>query len=118
MGLSAATVQAGVKSVQRGQIYAIGGAGGTAPEMRYIDITISAVTTSKARVIIEAVMASRTLQNDADNVARTADIAYGTVNEYGRVFGYLLNSTTIRIYGGMSNTFTRWSGRWEVVEDF
>lgn len=118
MAITQGPVSAGVKSVQRGQVYATGGTAGTAPEVRYIDVTITAVNTAKARVNVVGVVAARSLQGDADQIAQKGDIAYNTLNEYGIVFGYLLNSTTIRIYGGMTGTTWRWSGRWEVIEDF
>lgn len=118
MGVSAASLQAGAKSAQRGQIWATGGTGGTAPEVRYMDITISAVNTSKARVNVVGLLVARSLQADADNLARTADLNTPTANEKGMLFGYLLNSTTVRVYGGVSNTAWRWAGRWEVLEDY
>lgn len=118
MGVTAGTVQAGVKSVQRGQIWSGTNTAGTQPEMKYLDITISAVNTAKSRVEINALIGGGSSGSAASTAAQTADAYQSAANVQGRVFGYLLNSTTVRIYGGISNTALQWSGRWEVVEDY
>lgn len=119
MGVTAGTVQAGVKSVQRGSIWSGSATSGTAPEMLYVDITISAVNVAKARVNVFAMVAGGASGAAADSVAHKNDRYQTAASVICEAFGYLLNATTVRIYGGqVTGPGYRWNGRWEVVEDY
>lgn len=119
MGVTAGTVQAGVKSVQRGAIYTNATVAGTNPEMRYTDVTISAVNTAKARVVVDAVLAGGASSAASNTKASENDRYQSAAAAIAEAFGYLLNSTTLRIYGGnVSGPGYTFSGRWEVIEDF
>lgn len=108
----------GVKSVQRGQIYSGTRTVGTNPEVGYVDITITAVNTSKARVNVDCVIGVGASGPAAQTIAVANDQHTTAANGQGYTFGYLLNSTTIRIYAGVSGgPGFWWNGRWEVIED-
>lgn len=99
-----------IKSLQSGTIDTGTTTLGTAPETFYVDVTISAVTVAKAVVLHDIGMGLvGTNIGDAQADAR----AWA-----GRARVYLVNSTTLRIYGSAaaSANYRYLSGRWQVLE--
>lgn len=107
----------GVKSVQRGIVWTGTRTAGAAPEISYLDITIAAVNASKTRVNLMAMMGVGASGVAADSVAQTNDRYQTAANTAGEVFGYVINTTTLRLYSGITGAAHRWNGRYEVIED-
>ena len=99
-----------VKSSQTGSIDTATTTVGTAPETFYVDVTISAVTVAKA-LVLHSIGAGNVGTNAGDALI-TARTAPGTAR------AYLVNSTTLRIYGSSNAaaTYRHLSGRWQVLE--
>lgn len=102
------TISSPVRSIQTGTVDTTTTTNGTAPEANYIDVTISSVTVSKCFVV-------------ANIGAGIGPNNVGEAQGAARLFGqtgqaYLLNSTTLRIHGGVIGTYRSLSGRWTVIE--
>lgn len=122
MGVTAGTVQAGAKSVQRGLIDApqTSQPNGTAI-VRVFDVTIAAVDMNKARVTVNVLVGYDAASQAAATIAaRMVNLTNTTSDVLKMGFGYLLNSTTLRIYtgGAMGAQFAAFNGVWQVVEDY
>jgi len=102
------TISSPVRSIQTGTVDTTTTTNGTVPEANYIDVTISSVTVSKCFVV-----ANIGAGIGSNNVGE-AQVAARLFGQTGQA--YLLNSTTLRIHGGVAGTYRSLSGRWTVIE--
>ncbi|MEH0165573.1 hypothetical protein [Roseateles microcysteis] len=111
MGIGASSgfkVQSGLVDVDQAGLTA-----GTEPEGHYIDVTVAAVNTAKAVILLNGVVgddaSATTTANTAGRVGR-----FNTSASLPKA--YFVNATTMRIFSGTLNTYKRMVVRWQIQE--
>lgn len=111
------SVAGAIKSIQSGKVDTSTLSSGSDDELKYLNVTLTAVTTAKCLVLLQVFAGSSPSPADALPMARQASFtAPASGYNVAPARAYLTSTTNLRIYTGLTASYVALSGRWWVVE--
>ncbi len=113
---AAISTNSAINSIQTGKIDTSTLSSGSNDEAKYKDVTITAVTTTKAMVLHQILAGESDSGANALAQAREGQFRSSLYSSAAHAHAYLTSATNLRIYTGLSGTYVALSGRWWVIE--